>query len=274
MGNRMSEATERGVSFTAKAMAACRAIETQRQDALFFDAWAAQLAGKEAIEVVAPRLEEFEKQGRPFTVVRTRFFDDFLKECSDKIRQIVLVGAGMDTRAFRLNWQPETHLYEIDRPDILRYKESILTGISPNCNRHSICADLGESSWVQRLLEKGYKSSEPSIWLLEGLLYYLNPTEVDGLLKNIQSLSVKGSYFGADVMNTVICNGSDDWAKYWLSSCDEPESFLATYGWKSSAIQPGEEGAAYGRFTYPFLARNIPDAPHVFLVKAIKEDDL
>jgi methyltransferase (TIGR00027 family) len=268
----MSEATETGVSFTAKVMAAGRAVETQRPDALFTDPLAAKLAGEEAIEAVIPRLEDFEKQGKPFAAVRTRFFDDFLTNCSQNIRQIVLLGSGMDTRAFRLNWQPETHVYEIDQPDVMLYKEAVLSGIIPNCTRHSICADLKESTWCQLLLKEGYNTSEPSVWLLEGFLYYLNPIEVENLLTTIKDLSVPGSYLGADVINTVICNGSDDWAKYWLSSCDEPESFFAAYGWKASAIQPGEEGAAFGRFTFQFPARNVPDAPHIFFVSAVKEN--
>lgn len=268
----MSESKEISVSFTAKIMAAVRAIETQRPDALFIDPLAAQLAGKEAIEASIPRLEEYEKQGRPFTSVRTRFFDDFLNKYSDNIRQIVLLGSGMDTRAFRLNWQPETHVYEIDQPDVMHYKESVLTGVIPNCNRHSIWADLKESLWAKLLLEEGYQPSEPSIWLLEGFLYYLNQTEVENLLKNIKNLSVAGSYIGIDVMNSFICNGSDEWAKYWQFSCDEPESFFATYGWKASAIQPGEEGASFGRFTYKFPSRNVTDAPHIFFVMAVKED--
>lgn len=99
----MSEEIETGVSFTAKIMAARRAIKTQRPDALFTDLLAARLAGQEAIEAAIPDLEEYEKQGRPFTLVRTRFFDDFLNKYSDSIRQIVLLGSGMDTRAFRVS---------------------------------------------------------------------------------------------------------------------------------------------------------------------------
>lgn len=268
----MSEKTKINVSFTAKVMAAVRAIETQRPDALFTDPLAAQLAGEEAIKAAILRLEEDEKQGRPFAVVRTRFFDDFLNDCSQHIRQVVLVGSGMDTRAFRLNWQPGTHVYEIDQPDVLHYKEAVLSGINPNCAHHLICADLKESIWCQSLIERGYKPSEPSVWLLEGFLYYLNLTKVDNLLTNIKELSVAGSYFCADVINTVVCNDSDEWARYWLSSCDEPESFFAAYGWKVSAIQPGEEGTHFGRFTYQFAARNVLDAPHIFFVRAVKED--
>lgn len=256
----MSEAKEVKVSFTAKVMAAGRAIETQKPDALFIDSFAEQLAGADAIPATIPRLEEYEKQGRPFSSVRTRFFDDFLMNCHD-IRQVVLLGAGMDTRAFRLNWEAGTHIYEIDQS-----KESVLAGIHPYCVRHSICADLKESHWSQLLLEQGYQSSEPSIWLLEGFLYYLNSIE-HNLLTKIKNMAIAGSWFGSDVINSVVLNGSEEWAKYWQSSCDYPESFLAKYGCKASAIQPGE-GAAFGRFTYQFSDRSVPETQHIFFVTA------
>lgn len=268
----MSDVTEIDVSFTAKVMAAGRAIETQRSDALFIDPFAEQLAGAEAVQAAIPRLEEDEKQGRPYTSVRTRFFDDFLINHSQTIQQIVLLGAGMDTRASRMNWSSKTCIYEIDKSNILNYKESVLAGIHPTCNRHLICADLKESFWSNLLLEKGYQPSEPSIWLLEGFLYYLNEAEVHNLLTTITNMSAIGSWLGVDVINTVILNGSDSWAQYWQSSCDHPESFFANYGWTAVAIQPGEEGASFGRFTYQFPDRSVSDAPHIFFVIASKEE--
>ncbi len=270
----MSEAKEIEVkvSFTAKVMAACRALETQRPDALFIEPFAEQLAGADAIQAAIPAVKEYEQQGRPFVSVRTRFFDDFLMNCSHNIRQVVLLGAGLDTRAFRLNWEAGTHFYEIDCPELLHYKDSVLEGIQPQCDRHSICADLTDSRWSQLLLEQGYQPSERSIWLLEGFLYYLNSTEVHNLLTEIKNMAIAGSWFGADMINSSVLNGSDDWAKYWQSSCEHPESFLANYGWQASAIQPGEEGAAFGRFTYQFPNRSVPEAPHIFFITACKQD--
>lgn len=264
----MSDATAGEVSFTAKIMAASRAIETQRPDALFTDPFAERLAGADAIQATAPRLEEYERQGRPFTAVRTRFFDDFLLDCAQSIRQVVLLGAGMDTRAFRMNWAPATQVYEIDQPDVLTYKAAVLADVDPNCHRHAICADLRESQWVELLLDQGYQPTEPSVWLLEGLLYYLNRAEVHNLLTAIANLSGVGSRLGADVINTVVLKGSDDWAQYWQSSCDQPETFFGHYGWQASAVQPGEAGAIFGRFTYQFLDRSVLDAPHLFFVIA------
>lgn len=268
----MSDVTEVDVSFTAKVMAAARAVETQRADALFIDPFAEKLAGAEAIQVAIPRLEEYEKEGRPFVSVRTRFFDDFLINHSQNIQQVVLLGAGMDTRALRINWSSGTHIYEIDKSNILSYKESVLAGISSNCTRHAICADLRESFWSELLLKEGYRPSEPSIWLLEGFLYYLSETDVHNLLTTIEDISAIGSWLGADVINTVIQNGSDEWAKYWQSSCDYPESFFANYGWKALAIQPGEEGASFGRFTYQFADRSALDAPHIFFIMACRTE--
>lgn len=266
----MSEVKE--VSFTAKVMAAVRAIETRRPDALFHDSFAEPLAGVETIQAAIPRVENYEQQGAPYISVRTRFFDDFLINGSHTVRQVVLLGAGLDTRAFRLNWEAGTHLYEIDCSAVLRYKDSILAGIQPNCTRHSIDADLTKSHWSQLLLEQGYQPSEPSIWLLEGLLYYLNSTEVHKLLTEIKDLAIAESWLGADVISSAILNGSDEWAKHWQSSCDHPELFFADYGWKASAIQPGEEGASFGRFTHQFPARSVPDAGHIFFVTAYRQD--
>lgn len=264
--------TRDDVSFIAKNMAAGRAYETRRSDALFIDPFAEKLAGKEVLEDVIPRLEADEKAGKPFTSIRTRYFDDLILGHSQNIQQIVLLGAGLDTRALRMEWAADTHVYEIDQSNILTYKESVLEDIQPTCNRHAIAADLKDSLWSEMLIKQGYQPSKPSIWLLEGVLYYLNEEEVHNLLTTITTLSVKGSWFGADVINSVIMNGQDDWAKYWLSCCDDPESFFEQYGWQASAIQPGDEGASFGRFTFQFPDPSLPDQPHLYFIAACRQE--
>lgn len=87
----------------------------------------------------------------------------------------------------------------------------------------------------------------------------------------IKNLAIAGSWFGADVINSVVLNGSDEWPKYWQSSCAYPETFLANYGWKAAAIQPGE-GASFGKFTYQFIYRSVTDAECIFFVTAYKQD--
>lgn len=257
------------VSLSARVMAACRAIETQRPDGLFNDPLAAILAGDEIIAKVAPQAQQNEAQGKPIVVVRTRFFDDFLISKISQIRQIVILGAGMDTRAFRLPLHPSTHLYELDRLEVLHYKESILGDTASKCHRHSLAIDIKES-WSDSLVAKGYKIEIPTVWLAEGFLYYLNETELHELLRIITKLSTSGSWFLADIMNSfLVSQSTENLSAHWKYGCDDPETLLSTYNWKASVVQVGDEGANFGRFTYKLPPRDIPNQPHYFFIKAI-----
>jgi hypothetical protein len=91
---------------TAAWTAAVRALETQRPDRLFADPWANALAGETGSAWIRGKSADSVVP----IVLRTRYFDDYLKRINEQenIRQIVLLGAGLDTRAFRLDWQPGT----------------------------------------------------------------------------------------------------------------------------------------------------------------------
>ncbi len=98
---------------TACWTAAVRAMESMRGDRLFIDPWAAALAGKDGEEWIAQRTMD----SLVPIIIRTRYFDDFLQciTCQQGIKQIVLMAAGLDTRAFRLNWPDGTRLIELDQ---------------------------------------------------------------------------------------------------------------------------------------------------------------
>jgi methyltransferase (TIGR00027 family) len=266
----MSEIKD-AVGFSSRIMAAVRAIETRRPDRLIEDPLAALLAGEETIVQTTSTAKEYEENGRPFVAVRTRFFDDFLMSHAAQKSQVVILGAGMDTRAFRLAWHPDTHLYELDQPEVLQYKESILENHQALCHRHSLSVDLTQP-WSTKLIAAGYQTNIPSIWLLEGVLYYLDETDVRNLLKTISDLSTKGSWLGADLINTQsILQSSARLAQYWHYGCDEPETLLATYGWNASVIHPGDEEAYFGRFTNKYPPRDVPLVARIFFIRAKKE---
>lgn len=256
------------VSLSARSMAAVRAIETQKPDGLFKDPLAAILAGDDIIAEVAPKVQQDEDVGEPNVTVRTRVFDDFLISEADQIRQVVILGAGMDARAYRLPWHPETHIYELDCTEVIQYKEAILEGVPTKCHRDSIATDI-RNSWSDLLVDKGYRVEILSVWLMEGLLYYLDETEVHKLLKTITKLSTPGSWILADLMNSfLLSQNTEGLSQYWKYACEEPEKLLFAYNWEASVIQAGDEGANFGRFTYQYPPRNIP-GPHYFFVKAI-----
>lgn len=259
------------VSYSSRIMAAVRALETQRPDRLFEDPLAALLAGEEAIARTLPTAKEYQEKGTPVVAVRTRFFDDFLMAHTAQKSQVVILGAGMDTRAFRLAWHPDTHLYELDKPEVLEYKESVLGNHQALCHRHSLSVDLTQT-WSAKLIATGYQINIPSIWLLEGVLYYFNETDVYNLLRTISDLSAKGSWFGADLINRkLMLQSGEGLGQYWHYGCDEPETLLASYGWNASVIHPGDQEAHFGRYTYKYPPRDVPDVKRHFYIRAKKE---
>ena len=135
---------------SSRMMAAVRALETKRADGLFKDPLAALLAGDDMIAEIAPSVQQYEDQGKPIVAVRTRFFDDFLMSQIAQIRQVVILGAGMDTIAFRLPWHPNTHLYELNCAEVIQYKESVLRDIQSQCPRYTLGIDLREPWSEQR----------------------------------------------------------------------------------------------------------------------------
>ncbi|GBF78989.1 SAM-dependent methyltransferase [Aphanothece sacrum] len=259
------------VSLTSLFMAAGRAIENEREDRLFEDPFARQLAGEETFELLKrdKDIVTNTKKNSHYIPVRTRFFDDFIINSVSQCHQIVILGAGMDTRAFRLNLPENSHIYEIDQAEVLEHKNAILKDISPKSHRHTIKADL-RFPWIHLLLESGYCQDQPSIWLLEGLLYYLTEMEVYQLLKNISDVSAINSYLGADLVNKKSLEGDSKVMKTWRSGFDEPEVLFNDYGWTVSVVEPGDEKAHFGRYIDKNPPRNILNIPRVFLATGRK----
>jgi O-methyltransferase involved in polyketide biosynthesis len=103
MMNTMSNiAPSHFLSSTAYRTAAVRAQVNRRTDKLFDDPWAERLAGEEGIGWIAGRSPE----AVVTIVLRTRWFDGSLRRAAseERIRQIVLVAAGLDTRTWRIAW--------------------------------------------------------------------------------------------------------------------------------------------------------------------------
>ncbi|MEV4317437.1 SAM-dependent methyltransferase [Actinocrispum sp. NPDC049592] len=171
------------VSRTAIGVARLRAFESQRPDRLFNDPYAAAFAGTPT---------DADSVFRLHVAIRTRFYDDYL--LSSGCRQVALVAAGLDTRAFRLDWPADTHLFELDLPDLLAYKEKVLTteGAKPRCERTLVPVDLRED-WPTPLVDAGFRPEEPTAWLIEGLLVYLSAEDAAKVLTRVTNLSAPGS---------------------------------------------------------------------------------
>jgi len=196
---------------TALAVAAGRAVESSRPDRLIDDPFAEAFVHAARSPVLLPvrwpqegtavsDQEALLLQGSSYLGVRSRFFDDYLHHaCSTGIRQVVLLGAGLDARAFRLDWPGGLRLFEIDQPPVLRFKDAVLreTGARPRCDHTMVAVDLREG-WHPALLDAGHDPAAPTAWLAEGLLHYLPAPAQQQLLVGIHELSATGSRLGLE----------------------------------------------------------------------------
>jgi methyltransferase (TIGR00027 family) len=67
-----------------------------------------------------------------FQGARTRYFDAYFHEAANAgVRQIVMLAAGLDSRAYRLEWPSGTTIFELDQPRVLEFKRETLRGVEP-----------------------------------------------------------------------------------------------------------------------------------------------
>jgi methyltransferase (TIGR00027 family) len=269
----------RPLEATARWTAAVRAAETARPDHLVADPWAAALAGPEGRSWIEQRPEA---SVLPI-VLRTRYFDEWLERIAarDGIRQVVLLAAGLDTRAFRLGWPDGTRLFELDRPAVLAHKGAILGAARavPRCERRTIEADLA-GPWVDSLLGAGFQPERPTGWLLEGFLFYLPGAAIARLLDEVTTLAARGSRLGFDAINEAMLRSSwtRPWVEMqaeagapWIGTLDDPVGFLAARGWRATLTQAGQPDVSHGRWSLPVIPTTAPGMPHNWLVTARRE---
>ncbi|MGW0771522.1 class I SAM-dependent methyltransferase [Streptomyces sp. NPDC002676] len=273
------------VERTALLTAALRAAETGREDRLYNDPYAARLAGEGGLRLLREiRQATFPKDADrtvpstpDYNAIRTRFFDDFLQEAAQDpaMNQIVLAPAGMDSRAYRLDWPSRIRYFEADRPAVLAYKEERLKDVRPRVDHRSIALDLTSPDWESGLTAAGYDPEQPSTWLLEGLLYYIPRDDTRRILDRVAAIMKPGSRIAADIVNAASLTLPDmrdlldvfaDWGCPWLFGTDEPEALFAAHGFTVEATQPGDPAADYGRWPDPVPDRSEADVRRVFFV--------
>jgi methyltransferase (TIGR00027 family) len=213
-----------------------------------------------------------------FLAVRTTYLDRAIGKAVTEqgIRQIVFVASGMDTRPYRLEWPGEVTVFELDRPALLAAKAELLTGaeLPAGVERRPVAVDLA-GEWIGSLAEAGWQAGVPTLWVVEGLLFFLPEDAVRRLLATICERTGAGSVLLGDVASRVslqnplarpFLNALKEDDSAWLFGTDEPEQFLSECGWRVREVkQPGDEGAEFGRWPYAVVPREVPRVPRSFL---------
>jgi methyltransferase (TIGR00027 family) len=135
-------------------------------------------------------------------------FDEFfLSAVNSGVRQIVILAAGLDSRAWRLPWPDGTTVYELDQPKVLEFKSRTLQqqGARPASNLVNVPIDLRQD-WPTALREAGFDASKPTAWSAEGLLRYLPASAQDLLIERVHELSPVGAWFAANAPGTGFLN--------------------------------------------------------------------
>lgn len=187
--------------------------------------------------------------------VQTRFFDDFFTAAGEAgIRQAVIVAAGLDSRAYRLQWPSGTTVFEVDLPKVLEFKARVLRehGAEPTARRVEVGADL-RTDWSRPLEAAGFDVESPSAWSVEGLLPYLTDDAQNALFTRISGLSAPGSRIAVGALGSrldhdqlsalesahpgVDMSGDVDFSALTYEPATEPAERLAAHAWTVAPVR-------------------------------------
>ncbi len=271
---------------TALAVAAQRAAETAQQDPLIRDEFAAvlvaavnepgwQTMANGDLSWMGPeddRGRRAARTGREYVATRTVFFDEFCATAiALGIRQVVILAAGLDARAYRLPCLTGVHVYEIEQPQVQAFKESVLSahGATAMADLHPVPIDLRDESWPSALIASGFETSTPTAWLIEGLLPYLSSAQHDQLFRIVTTLSAPASRLAAEVYHNTAMHFGDTRLGAWREKAAEIDnaigvgldvttyikhedstdtaSWLMRHGWVVASLDSRTEMARLGR---------------------------
>ena len=306
-GATMQEPT--AIGLTSLLDAHCRAHEKM----LFYDAFAEVLAGNSGAE--AGRVQSASDGGMYRDTVaplRVNFVDGFLRRAlandddesgggGAAITQVVVLGAGLDTRPLRLaelcdaaDDRGGIQIFEVDFPAVLDYKNRVLasnTGVpypefvmsmAPGVVLNQVSVDWANEKFDEKLrAADGFSATAPTAWVIEGVLSYLSEQEVRDTLTACAALcaEAQGSRICFDVMSKQLAHMSRTGAVAQEGSgaarfdfgTDEPERLLSDCGWagKARVLDLGSpEVNVDGRYKYPECDRaSRATMPAFFLVE-------
>lgn len=174
----------RNISDTARWVAAYRAHESKRPDALFNDPFAAALAGPEG-ENAAREMSKLSRHEWAFPI-RTILFDALIEDCVRRgVDTVVNLAAGLDARPYRMKLPRSLRWVEVDLPELIEYKEAVLAAAEPVCQLARYKADLADSGTRRGLFAELQGLGSKTLILSEGLLIYLEQADVEALAADL-----------------------------------------------------------------------------------------
>jgi methyltransferase (TIGR00027 family) len=175
------------VSETALMVAMWRAQEENQSQPLFRDHLASTLAGPRGREIAAGLPKIRAKMGGWMMAIRTRIIDEMIETAiQNGVDTIVNLGAGLDTRPYRMNLPKDLRWIEVDVAKIIDLKESRLVNETPACRLTRIRCDLAIDEARKKVLADIAATTKKALVLTEGVIPYLTEEEVAALAENLR----------------------------------------------------------------------------------------
>ncbi|WP_156297353.1 class I SAM-dependent methyltransferase [Mycobacterium paragordonae] len=249
-----------GVGYTALLVAGWRAVHALSARPLVRDEYAQPFIKATADPYLTGLLENPGSSDDETTFprlygVQTRFFDDFFTNAGETgIEQAVIVAAGLDTRAYRLDWPSGTTVFEVDLPKVLEFKSRVLDdlGARPAARRVEVAADL-RGDWTAELTRAGLDPKVPTAWSVEGLLPYLTGDAQEALFARIHEHSAPDSRIATGALGSrldhdqlaelerahpgVDMSGHVDFSALTYENPADPAQWFEEHGWSVEPVR-------------------------------------
>ncbi|WP_020108341.1 SAM-dependent methyltransferase [Nocardia sp. 348MFTsu5.1] len=277
----MSQFEVGNISATAVLTAKMRALESEREGSQINDQYAALLVEHSGLDLRSLKLEQVTGQ-RLFesNVVRTHFLDNALLTASaNGVRQVVILGSGLDTRAARLDLPHDCVVFEIDQLAVITYKKQVLAdrGVPIDVDWRPRGGNL-EGDWLRELTTAGFDSTVPTAWIIEGVLFYFSDETVAQLIQTVSDQSAAGSellavHFGAgaliEAQSREMATAAENAGYGFKSTVADPVQWLDGYGWDTEAEAFSAAAERLGR-TIPYDIEEGPGREIAWLIRAVK----
>jgi len=215
--------TSKGPSKTAETIAMVRVGESRRpeDERICYDPYAIRFISQKVLEFATNNPEKYRAflvqserlvpGARNSIIARVRYFDDVVNSSiGDGLEQLVILGAGYDTRAYRIEGLKNVRIFEVDQRATQKIKVEKIKEIFGSLPSHVtyVSVDIGVDKLGQRLLESGFDRSQKTLFIMEGLFMYLPPETVDETLSFIAQNSGRSSAIVFDYIPQSVVDGT------------------------------------------------------------------
>ncbi len=273
----VTNATIDSVSDTAFWVAHYRSVETKRNDALFRDPLAGTLAGDRGKSIAEAMPRGFMTSW--VIAIRTRIIDDFIRTGVDEgVDTVLNLGAGLDTRPYRMDLPASLTWIEADYPHVIAYKEERLRQETPRFKLTRIKCDLADAVARRQLFATTNAGAKKLLVLTEGVVPYLTAEEVGALADDLRGLDHAAGWI-VDFFTPELIKTRERMMAGRLKNApfrfqpDDWFGFFEAHGWRTADMRYlGEEGDRLGRpIEMPMAVKLIVALRTMFMSKRHRE---